>query len=296
MGPSIAFLDKESTPMRRLHLQYGPIDLILAAQAHSSNYIDDAYDAAINRFDGLLERLVDELPLLRTAADKITKSPDGAVACRMVRAVNCHKSNGFVTPMAAVAGSVADEILAAMTDKTTLKRAYVNNGGDIALFLDRGQKFHTAIMGHDGSEMGRVSLTSKDKMSGIATSGQKGRSLSFGIADSVTVLARNAASADVAATLIANVVDLPNHSSITRVKANSIQEDTDLGDRLVVSHVGPLSKSDVHAALANGRAIADQMLSDHLIEGAALFLNDQYILLGQGFIRVQEQIKEAQYA
>jgi ApbE superfamily uncharacterized protein (UPF0280 family) len=39
------------------------------------------------------------------------------------------------TPMAAVAGAVADEMLAAMVAGRTLTKAYVNDGGDIAVHL-----------------------------------------------------------------------------------------------------------------------------------------------------------------
>ena len=52
----------------------------------------------------------------------------------------CHLADGrFVTPMIAVAGAVADHILAAMlTNKfaNDVTKIGVNNGGDVA-FLDR---------------------------------------------------------------------------------------------------------------------------------------------------------------
>ena len=41
----------------------------------------------------------------------------------------------FITPpWRAVAGAVADEVLQALVHGRGLKRAYVNNGGDIALY------------------------------------------------------------------------------------------------------------------------------------------------------------------
>ena len=46
-----------------------------------------------------------------------------------------YESGDFITPMVAVAGSVADYILDAMGGG--LDRAIVNNGGDIALHLKR---------------------------------------------------------------------------------------------------------------------------------------------------------------
>src|SRR3546814_3371169 len=63
----------------------------------------------------------------------------GPVARRMVAACRPHRLQ-FVTPMAAVAGAVADHLLAAMTAAADLKRAYVNDGGDIALHLALDRK------------------------------------------------------------------------------------------------------------------------------------------------------------
>ena len=53
----------------------------------------------------------------------------------MHAAVAPFAEESFITPMAAVAGAVADEILQAMRRAAPLARAYVNNGGDIALHL-----------------------------------------------------------------------------------------------------------------------------------------------------------------
>ena len=85
-------------------------------------------------------------------------------------------------------------------------------------------------------------------MRGIATSGQGGRSFSLGIADAVTVLARRAADADAAATMIANAVDL-DHPAIQRRPAVRLDPDSDLGDLPVTVAVGDLSRSEVAAAL-----------------------------------------------
>ena len=90
------------------------------------------------------------------------------------------------------------------------------------------------------ADAGRVAIEAADQVRGIATSGRHGRSLSFGIANSVTVLAKSAAMADTAATLIANAVDLPGHPAVERRPASSLRDDSDLGERLVVTGVGDL--------------------------------------------------------
>ena len=64
----------------------------------------------------------------------------------MHAAVAPFAADHFITPMAAVAGSVAEEILAAMIQSAPLTRAYVNNGGDIALHLTAGEAFTVGLI------------------------------------------------------------------------------------------------------------------------------------------------------
>ena len=259
-------------PGERLHLQHGPIDLVIGAEGARRA----AFDAAKAAFEGVLERLVGELPLLRAPSGGTF--PDGPVAQRMANAVAPHE--GFVTPMAAVAGAVADHVLAGMVANADLCRAYVNNGGDIALHLAKGESFRLAIAGLQGQGLGTVEIAAESNIRGVATSGRGGRSLSMGIADSVTVLARDAASADAAATLIGNAVDLPGHAAIERVPAEELRPDSDLGKRLVVRDVGRLSPEEIAAALERGMRRADAMRAKGLIAAAALFLRGQSRITG----------------
>jgi ApbE superfamily uncharacterized protein (UPF0280 family) len=251
---------------RRLHLNHGPIDLILEAWGEPAA-VRAAHVRATERFQGLLQELVDELPILRSAGPWPVH---GRVAQAMVRAVTPFRP-AFVTPMAAVAGAVADEILSVMTAEGDLARAFVNDGGDIALHLTPGTTITAAIAARAGLP-DRVTIAHADPARGIATSGWRGRSFSFGIADAVTVLAATAAAADAAATRIANAVDLPDHPAIARAPAESLQCDSDLGARLVTVGVGALADADVATALAAGAARATAMLEGGRITAAALFL------------------------
>jgi ApbE superfamily uncharacterized protein (UPF0280 family) len=261
---------------RRLHLQDGPIDLIIEARGNATNVVA-AYDAAVRRFTGLLDELCDELPELRKAADPIRCSLQGVVARRMHAAVAPYAAEHFVTPMAAVAGAVAEEILGAMVGAASLQRAYVNNGGDIALHLGNGERFTVGLI--DRPDMPGLMKTTiigfDDPARGIATSGRHGRSFSLGIADAVTVLARTAAQADAAATIVANAVDLPGHSSIVRCPAHDLQPDSDLGARLVTREVGDLSHDEIEEALEAGAHEARALLARGLIESAALRLHGE---------------------
>lgn len=255
-GPQAALLPDN----RRLHLHHGPIDLIIEVIGASKQ---SAYQRAIKRFDTILSRLVDELPALRRPLDGYRFC--GPVARRMARAVAPH-ATGFVTPMAAVAGAVADEMLAALVADTNIPKAYVNNGGDIAFHLSPGQSV-TSV-----GPAGGICISSESRSRGIATSGWRGRSQSLGIADAVTVVAKTAAEADVAATLIANAVDLPGHPAIARAPASEINPDSDLGDRLITTDVGPLSRSDIDSALTRGLAVARDFVERGMIHEAALGL------------------------
>jgi ApbE superfamily uncharacterized protein (UPF0280 family) len=276
-SPQIGFL----ADGKRLHLQDGPIDLIVEARGREAE-VRAAYDAAARRFTGLLDELCSELPALRQAADPTRCALQGVVARRMYEAVTPFASEHFITPMAAVAGSVAEEILGAMTGAARLDRAYVNNGGDIALHLADGEQFTVGLMDRPDAQglMRTMIVDAADSVRGIATSGRHGRSFSLGIADAVTVLARTASQADAAATIVANAVDLPGHPAIARVPARDLQPDSDLGARLVTRGVGELSDGEIEEALDAGARCARGLLAAGLIEGAALRLLGKTIVVG----------------
>lgn len=203
----------------------------------------------------------------------------------------CHPHRArFITPIAAVAGSVADELIAAFA-REGISRAFINNGGDIAFYLTEGRQYRVGVFADVSQALAKVQRRNGDALDanltldanapirGIATSGWRGRSFSLGIADSVTVLARNAASADAAATMIANAVNL-DHAGIVRVPASSLKDDTDLGDRLVTANVPSLPQPLIDFALARGVEAARSLLDSEMIEGAALFLQGRVRVAG----------------
>jgi uncharacterized protein len=182
---------------KRLHLQDGPIDLVIEAKGRELD-IRAAYEAAAYRFTGLLDELCVELTELRRPGDPVRCMLQGVVARRMHAAVAPFAADHFITPMAAVAGSVAEEILDAMLGAARLNRAYVNNGCDIALHLTDGEQFSVGLMDRTDRQglMRTMDIEADDPVRGIATSGRHGRSFSLGIADAVTVLARTASQAE----------------------------------------------------------------------------------------------------
>jgi ApbE superfamily uncharacterized protein (UPF0280 family) len=201
----------------------------------------------------------------------------GAVARRMAQACRPYaRDDGlFVTPMAAVAGGVADEIVVAF-DRPGIVRAHVNNGGDIALHLVAGARYDVGLVSNleQPGVDGRFAVEASSPVRGIATSGWRGRSFSLGIADSVTVVAATAAAADAAATLVANHVDVAS-PAIERRPASTLKDDSDLGDRLVTVAVGALTPAQVRAAIDAGAAFAERLLADGRIAAAAIVLAGQ---------------------
>lgn len=264
---------------RRLHLHDGPIDLIISADGEAAD-VARAHAAAQARFATVLDELCTELPMLR---QPVGPEPAGAVARRMWRATLPLARHAFITPMAAVAGSVAEEVLEALVQAVPLARAFVNNGGDIALHLGEGQSYEVGLVDRPDqpSLFSTARITSADAVRGIATSGWRGRSFSLGIADAVTVLAARASEADAAATVIANAVDLPGHPAITRVPALELQPDNDLGSRPVTRAVGPLAPEEIAVALAAGVACAETLRAEGRIIAAALHLAGETRTLGR---------------
>lgn len=262
---------------RRLHLNDGPIDLVIEASGDPAA-VALAYAAATRRFSGLLDALCGELPVLRRPAYPGPSPLSDPVARRMWAAVEPHARAGFITPMAAVAGAVAEEVLGALV-RPGLTRAYVNNGGDIALFLAPGTDYVAGIVDRpDRPRMiGTARVTAAGPVRGIATSGWRGRSFSLGIADAVTVLAPTAAAADAAASVIANAVDLPGHAGILRVPAREVQPDSDLGALGVTRAVPDLIPAERDAALEAGLSCAIALVARGLICAAALHLQGRTV-------------------
>ncbi len=268
-GPGAALLADA-----RLHLQHGPIDLIIQAWGERAE-VEIAYQQAIGRFDDILEVLVQELAQLRTPLSEAYPLLRGPVARRMLAACWPHRAS-YITPMAAVAGSVADEIVEAMLQDRTLTKAYVNNGGDIALHLAQGNALTLGVVNNADNPAidATVTLAASMPVRGLATSGWRGRSQSLGIADAVTVFAADAASADAAATMVANAVNVA-HEAISRLPARALRADSDLGELPVTVAVGALPASARAEALANGCEQARALQRQGLIHAAYLALQGE---------------------
>lgn len=268
----------------RWHFNHGPIDIV--AEAHGNEVeVAVAHELAWRRFGTVLEELVGELPLLRQPVRDMCLL-QGPIARRMWEACAPFRA-GFITPMAAVAGAVAQELIACY-QREGIERAWINNGGDIALHLSPGQFARVGLFADlarfDLRERGPLTtdgqfeLRAEMPVRGVATSGWRGRSFSLGIADSVTVLAATAAKADAAATVIANAVDVED-AGIHRRPASECKDDSDLGDIPVTVDVQALAPAQVQRALTAGAARAMALQRSGLIWSAMLVCQGQWRLV-----------------
>ena len=243
----------------------------------------------------MLAELVAELPLLRQPVAG-SNPLQGIIARQMWAACAplVGAAHGFITPMAAVAGAVA-QAMASAYQRPGIQRAWVNNGGDIALHLAPGTQVQVGLVADlarfDGdalaqSAAGRLrsdaafAVRASSPVRGVATSGWRGRSLSRGFADSVTVLARSAPEADAAATVIANAVDLPSPAAaaaagIVRQPASVVRDDSDLGQIAVTVSVPPLPTAVVQQALQRGLACAQRLQAAGLVHAVVLVCQGQ---------------------
>ena len=279
-------------PDGRWHFQHGPIDIVIGADPwgpEGEAALALAHEEAWTRFEPLLAELMAEWPVLRLPVQAGERCPlQGGVARRMWRACAPWADQTYITPMAAVAGSVAQELLACYV-RAGVARAWVNNGGDIALHLAPDQSVRVGLYADlarlqvqelmQGLNLdGAFEVTHAMPVRGVATSGWRGRSFSLGIADSVTVLAATAAQADAAASIIANAVNVA-HPGIVRQSANSLSDLTDLGDLQVTVDVPSLPVEWVQRALHAGWQRARECQAQGLIAAAVLVCQGQSRLL-----------------
>ncbi|MGB1176879.1 MAG: UPF0280 family protein [Candidatus Puniceispirillaceae bacterium] len=260
---------------QRLHVQHGPIDLVIDADGPRR---DALFERAVATAMPVLSTLAGELDALRSPFEEGRRFT-GPVARRM-QAVCRRVGDRFVTPMVAVAGAVADHVLAAMLADDAARdcsRIVVNNGGDVAFWSADGVTTRAQIA---GLPAGMLTLAGPTRWRGMASSGWGGRSHSLGIADSVTVLAESAALADMAATLIANDVDVPGHPVIARTPAHDLDPASDLGGRMVTTDVPALADDEIASALGAGRVTATRFMQQDGIAGAVLVLQGRIETVG----------------
>jgi uncharacterized protein len=219
----------------------------------------------------VLAQLRDCLPVLKQKARRIKNPaylPD--VAKMMIDAVK-RVDEMSLTPMAAVAGSVADAVGERLA-KDGFDFLIVNNGGDIAVFNPSGRDVRIAVGDVEKDVAVRYVLAVRGVTRfGIATSGFGGRSFTLGLADMVTVIADSAAVADAAATYVCNQTYVES-DRVTRQAAREIDPETDIPDELVTVTRGDLPRNVVFEALRRGLDSAEHLKMNGVVRDAVLVL------------------------
>ena len=250
----------------------GPMRLTIRARRRGMPCIDLASRAGYKALEYLERVAACHRRLCRPHA-LIDAGPGDRLALRMLESVR-RVGDHDLTPMAAVAGTIADAVADWVFDRGAT-RAVVENGGDIAVRLGGGESVTVGV--RPSVTGGRLShclhLDARRSSWGIATSGLGGRSLTRGIASAVTAVAADASLADAAATAVANACFVRD-GGIYQLPAEQIDPATDLGATPVTVGVGVLPTPVRAAAVQNALERAERLTGRNVIVGALVALDD----------------------
>lgn len=231
----------------QVFVDFGPVSMVITASRNGEGDTQ-LCRAAFPVIAACLEDLRPSLEMLRRYPPQVELEQLTGAGETMARAV-LRTGDPWLTPMAAVAGTVADAV-ADFLFAQGAEKVTANNGGDIALRLAPGQSLGLGVL-YDLERGGVdrvVHLIAEKGVGGVATSGLGGRSLTTGIASGVTVFSRRCAQADALATLLADRSCIDSPAVHTRL-AGELDPDSDIADLPVVVSVEPLSREEKERAL-----------------------------------------------
>ncbi len=262
-----------------LLVECGPMRMFLEASLRGERRPDLSRDAARVAIGFLAEVALARKSLDSPAQDLEEPSMGGLprimwTSARLI-------GDGDLTPMAAVAGAIADAV-ADYLQGLGADRVVVNNGGDVALRLQGEESLHIGIRPDIGSGdvSHRLRVTAGMRVGGVATSGLGGRSFTRGTASAVTVLASRCVLADAAATAIANATYVPSEA-VERYPADSVDPETDLKGIEVTGFVGELTESEIQTALGQGLDMAEALVERNIIQAACIFVKEHPVATGR---------------
>ena len=267
----IGVIDNESVVV-----ECGPMRLFIRAWKKTRPQIPLARRAAEASIS-YLERIARCRPLLSQPWPRIKNLGDDELAQRMVTSVKTI-GDGDLTPMAAVAGTIADAAADWLFERG-LTKVIVDNGGYIAIRLAPGEKATVGVRPKVGSRFIShvISLDSTRSAWGVTTSGMGGRSFTRGIASAVTVLAENASVADAAATAVANACYVED-KGVLQLAAEKIDPNSDLRGMLITTEVGPLSEEKRRRAIESAQEKAEYLVQKEAVIGGFIALEDAMVI------------------
>ena len=256
-------------------IDIGPATLVLRGEKGGKDYRFDR-TAVTARVEAILGEIRECLPVLKQRAWRIKNTAAlPPVARKMVEAAQAVDAE-TLTPMAAVAGALADELTEYLKGEG-LEFISVNNGGDVAIYNGRQQPVTIGIGDIQKKSPTPYVLRIEGVTAfGVATSGFGGRSFTLGLADTVSVVAPSAPLADAAATFICNHTNVED-ASVVRRKAAEIDPSTDIPEEWVTVSIGELSSPRVREALAHGQAAAERLKVAGRISEAVIRLRGKMV-------------------
>ena len=261
-----------------IQVSYGPMELGIQIEGSEETGTRCRLELPVFA-KGLIREVTDFLPLLKLkSGDLLIKDRWPGVVKRMIEASR-KIAPGELTPMAAVAGAVADEMMGRILELSAgaVTQVLVNNGGDMALYSPL-QGVRVGIKGitrRDGRPF-ILRLRGRETAYGLATSGWRGRSVSRGIADAVVVVAPASAAADAAATYIGNAVGDDKIACVTRQKAGDLDPASDIPDVAVTVACGKLTEAEKERAIANGMKAAKKIIEKGIVKEVGIYLQGKH--------------------
>ena len=222
-------------------VECGPMRLVIEARIGRVAQPQQATRAA-EQAVRFLEGVAQARPFLgRDHRELISRVAD-PLALKMaasVQAVGDHD----LTPMAAVAGTLADAVADYLFERG-MTRVFVDNGGDAAIRNCDGEPVTVGIRPRvDSADIAHVVVLGPERTSwGVATSGLGGRSLTRGVVDAATIVAADASLADAAATAVANAGCIAD-DAVVRKPAEALDPHTDIAGLEVTLRVGELAEA-----------------------------------------------------
>ena len=244
----------------------GPMRLVISASTGKVVQSKMALRAAEESF-GFLKRVARHRKFLGRQFLQSREQMKDPLVLKMINSVMM-VGDEDLTPMAAVAGTIADEVADFLFERGITK-VVVDNGGDVAIRADREDPITVGIRPdvNDQAVSYVIGLDPDFHSHGVATSGLGGRSLTRGIASAASVVARTASLADAAATAVANASFLAD-DQVFRRPAEELDPYTDIAGLDVTVKVGLLSEEKKNRAVSQAIRRAEELVQREVILGA----------------------------
>ncbi len=260
---------------RAILAENGPLRMVIQAWQGPDPRLELAMEAAKYAFE-CLERVAGQLAELKRRPGDIHVLPPEPISREMIASVRA-VGDADLTPMAAVAGTLADAV-ADWLFRQGLSRVIVDNGGDIAIRLAAGETTRVGLRPEIQHQQISHVLTVDGRHSswGVCTSGLGGRSFTCGFASAVTAIARTSSLADAAATSVANACFVEG-ADVLQVPAEKLDPNTDIPGLLVTVSRGSLSPAQTSEALLKALKKAEQLTQKGVIWGAIVAIGKQVV-------------------